>query len=74
MFCITEYLYEIIYPKDKSGLWQKVHFSTIPNSFVNFPLPLHLKQSKLTYITEDSNKDSLKKVTFQDHVMYEKRF
>jgi len=68
------YLHKIIYPKDKSGFLQEVHFSTIPNSFVNFPLPLHLKQSKLTYITEDSNKDSLKKVTFQDHVMYEKRF
>jgi hypothetical protein len=58
------YLDEIIYPKDKSGLLQKVHFSTIPNSFMNFPLPLHCKHSKLIYINEDSNKVSVKKVTF----------
>ena len=57
------HLHKITYPKDKSGFLQEVHFSTIPNSFVNFPLPLHLKQSKLTYITEDSNKVSVKKVT-----------
>ena len=58
----TIHLDKNIYPKDKSGFLQKVHFSIRPNSFMNFPFPSHCKQSKMIYIVEDSNKFSVKKL------------